>query len=506
MRFLQVRGSTVRFVYWTFIASIAFGATAQAGQRWVLIHYRQMGNQINGGRHTLENHLFLENGSRAAGIGVTNAANPLTAVFGLTQSDGHNRINPLDENNCAYDIQILQSGIATDQTPNFYFQNPPLEKWYSFITMWMRVTDDTQVVAFPTTPVYQYDLVDGINGVVGMNNSNCTASQFNEAPGANSDAFSVGVSGQTLAQTFVVPPGINRIVAAQAHLIRGEGTGPFFYNASIHQGSPSGSQVGPLAASVQHHSANFKEDAVYWGINAVPVTPGQTYAIKFTPTDGQSVNAYATDNNNYAQGTYYSGNSPIAGRDMIATVVGISVGVQQAVIDVTPSSFNRDAPRRQILSSDTFNVRNTGNGRMTYAFNEQVQWLSVSPSSGEVETEADPISIIYDTSSLPLGQHVGEITISSANATNSPQKITVTVNVTPPTLALADFDQDGDVDQADFGRFQACYNSHGTPQQNTAWAGARLDADDDVDSSDFGLFLGCMSGPGAPADPLCSEQ
>lgn len=66
-----------------------------------------------------------------------------------------------------------------------------------------------------------------------------------------------------------------------------------------------------------------------------------------------------------------------------------------------------------------------------------------------------------------------------------------------------DFDLDGDVDQSDFGRFQACYSGAGLPQLDAACANARLDEDNDVDAADFALFRECMSGPETSADPNC---
>ncbi len=71
-------------------------------------------------------------------------------------------------------------------------------------------------------------------------------------------------------------------------------------------------------------------------------------------------------------------------------------------------------------------------------------------------------------------------------------------------LLKPDFDQDQDVDQADFGHFQACYSGPGLPQDDPACWNARLDDDDDVDTEDFAVFLGCLSGPGVVPDADCA--
>ena len=66
-----------------------------------------------------------------------------------------------------------------------------------------------------------------------------------------------------------------------------------------------------------------------------------------------------------------------------------------------------------------------------------------------------------------------------------------------------DFDDDSDVDLADFADFQTCALGPDTPQTDPVCSDARLDADEDVDLDDFELFQGCLSGPAFPADPNC---
>jgi hypothetical protein len=66
-----------------------------------------------------------------------------------------------------------------------------------------------------------------------------------------------------------------------------------------------------------------------------------------------------------------------------------------------------------------------------------------------------------------------------------------------------DFDRDGDVDQSDFGRLQACLSGDGVVQGDPSCANTRLDADADVDTSDINIFLPCMSGANVLANPGC---
>jgi len=64
-------------------------------------------------------------------------------------------------------------------------------------------------------------------------------------------------------------------------------------------------------------------------------------------------------------------------------------------------------------------------------------------------------------------------------------------------------DRDGDVDQKDFGLFQACMTGSSTPQYDPACKDAKLDRDSAVDEADAIIFIGCVSGPEVTADLNC---
>jgi hypothetical protein len=73
------------------------------------------------------------------------------------------------------------------------------------------------------------------------------------------------------------------------------------------------------------------------------------------------------------------------------------------------------------------------------------------------------------------------------------------------TRGVGDFDRDGDVDQEDFGHFQACLSGPGIPQDAAECQDALLDGDEDVDNDDYEIFKACMSGANIPFDPFCAE-
>ncbi len=73
----------------------------------------------------------------------------------------------------------------------------------------------------------------------------------------------------------------------------------------------------------------------------------------------------------------------------------------------------------------------------------------------------------------------------------------------PTPTPIPDFDVDGDIDQVDYGFFQACLTGPGVPQLDPACAKARLDPDEDADHDDFGIFQTCAAGPAVAYDPGC---
>ena len=75
----------------------------------------------------------------------------------------------------------------------------------------------------------------------------------------------------------------------------------------------------------------------------------------------------------------------------------------------------------------------------------------------------------------------------------------------PDDFLRFDVDEDGDVDQDDFARFQTCYTGvAGGYDYPTCW---RMDANDDgrVDQADLDAFEVCASGPTITADAACDD-
>ena len=181
----------------------------------------------------------------------------------------------------------------------------------------------------------------------------------------------------------------------------------------------------------------------------------------------------------------------------------------EPTINRSPATLTPSAVEGNDADDDTFTVSNTGDGTLNYAVGDNVSWLWVDPTGGDSTgpADVDTITVHYTTASLAAGTHNATITISDSNATNNPQTIAVTLTVTDDGIVIVapDFDQDGDVDQIDFGHFQACLTGEGVEQTDPNCQDTKLDTDIDVDSSDFSIFQGCLSGPNVPPEPTCAD-
>jgi len=110
---------------------------------------------------------------------------------------------------------------------------------------------------------------------------------------------------------------------------------------------------------------------------------------------------------------------------------------------------------------------------------------------GEWSSDQNPAHT-YDA----VGTHTVVLTVQGPEGTDTETKIDyIEVEAIGP-----DFDEDGDVDQEDFGHLQACLSGPGIAQNDPDCLDARLDGDDDVDQDDFAIFRNCMTGANLVGD------
>jgi hypothetical protein len=84
----------------------------------------------------------------------------------------------------------------------------------------------------------------------------------------------------------------------------------------------------------------------------------------------------------------------------------------------------------------TFGVRNAGGGMLSWTALADQPWISFSPSSGASTGEINPVEVHVDTSGFATGSYSGTITVSAPGAVNSPQTVTISVDVNPEVADL----------------------------------------------------------------------
>lgn len=79
--------------------------------------------------------------------------------------------------------------------------------------------------------------------------------------------------------------------------------------------------------------------------------------------------------------------------------------------------------------SQTFKIKNIGTAALNYKITKDVAWLNVSPTSGTVKTGERSHNVSVDIMGMSEGSYEGIITVTDPNASNSPQKIDVSLDI-----------------------------------------------------------------------------
>lgn len=80
-------------------------------------------------------------------------------------------------------------------------------------------------------------------------------------------------------------------------------------------------------------------------------------------------------------------------------------------------------------ASQSIEIKNTGEGTLNYKIITHAAWLSVDPTSGTVKKGERSHTVSADIAGLKKGTYNGTITIKDPDATNSPQQIDVTLEI-----------------------------------------------------------------------------
>ncbi|NIM81813.1 MAG: hypothetical protein GTN82_24825 [Candidatus Aminicenantes bacterium] len=157
------------------------------------------------------------------------------------------------------------------------------------------------------------------------------------------------------------------------------------------------------------------------------------------PTDNVTPVIASDGNSLLTIGTTTSGTFDGYENDHIR-ILKIQVQVhQQSQISLSRSQLYFGATTSGTSSSpQTFFISNSGEGTLNWAASSNRSWLSCTPKSG---TGSGTVNVAVAPTGLSAGTYTGSITITDSNATNSPQTVSVTLNVYNSIQTAAPFGQ-----------------------------------------------------------------
>lgn len=110
-----------------------------------------------------------------------------------------------------------------------------------------------------------------------------------------------------------------------------------------------------------------------------------------------------------------------------------AITIASKLITCSPTSLNfKSYQSGANPASQSLGISNGGGGELSWSASENASWLSLSGVSGVSGGEVDSISVSVDATGLAVGSYSTLITISGTDATNTPQKIPVSLLVSPP--------------------------------------------------------------------------
>ncbi len=111
----------------------------------------------------------------------------------------------------------------------------------------------------------------------------------------------------------------------------------------------------------------------------------------------------------------------------------LAPGIAVAPGSLTPAITLGGTPPDALLT-----ITNIGTGLLNYGITSNASWLSISPGTGSLAAAAGQSHIVrYPVGALGTGVFNATITISAAQATNSPRTVPVTLTIGAPTPATA---------------------------------------------------------------------
>jgi len=189
------------------------------------------------------------------------------------------------------------------------------------------------------------------------------------------------------------------------------------------------------------------------------------------------------------------GYSMIIGMDIASTPVDDLQACGRLVQFMQATRFNEASPSDSLARGDTDYVLADA-GNVYIAYGDSGTSLGIYVLSGNYRVKwYDPL----DSDWVDEGIHTlstGDTILSKPGIIGN-EAVVYLDFVDHVTDIQADQDRDGDVDQEDFGKFQACFSGHGV-QYPAGCEDADFDLDGNVDENDLSVFQACMGGPNRP--------
>ncbi|RME51068.1 MAG: hypothetical protein D6795_08920, partial [Deltaproteobacteria bacterium] len=267
---------------------------------YLLAYWRELGVNENSLNHSIFVHVFRDDGAPVSGVDIYTSWDVL---LGRTDPNGFLEIPVYTPN--GYDVTVVDGVHPSQTSPLFETSRPPSWGHYSWEVGFLYAEAGEAAGTFDTD--YrgilnsEGDAVEDLDAP--MTKSLAYASTVPED--ATSDAFSLAQWSDTFGQTFVARG--NRVIACKFQFTTGFGN-HLRWKAQIRAGGPGGAPVGPPADSREMVSDEYWPILVTWGIDDVPVTPGETYYVELSNADGGGLNTYRVNGGNYPEGTaFYDG-------------------------------------------------------------------------------------------------------------------------------------------------------------------------------------------------------
>ena len=179
------------------------------------------------------------------------------------------------------------------------------------------------------------------------------------------------------------------------------------------------------------------DEQIDW-LDITPFSGTSNYA-EITVTVNTTGLAPATYNEVMTVTSTNADNSP----EYLAIEYAISSGPH---IQLSPSSLHFAAAQNDVLpDNQTLTITNTGGGTLDWYIDEQIPWLDIDLYYGT--SNYQEITVTINTTDLNPGTYNEVMTVTSSNADNSPEVVSVTYQVhnpdgTPVELAQYDFIKD----------------------------------------------------------------